>query len=61
MSRRAKKKTKKQIRLNFFDLLRRQNFVAEIKIFTKILQYTRMSLQRVVCRNVLQVVLELVA
>ena len=58
MSRRAKKK--KQISLNLCDLLRRQNSVAEIKIFTKILQYTRMSLQRVVCRNVLQVLLELV-
>ena len=46
--------------LIFCDLLPRQNYVAETKIFTKILQYTQndLSQRRVAARNVLQ---ELVA
>ena len=35
---------KNQIGLNLCDLLRRQNSVAETKIFTKFLQYTRSDL-----------------
>ena len=32
---------KNQIRLNLCNLLRQQNFVAETKIFAKIVHYTR--------------------